>query len=68
MSRLRKLAGRDKKESLMDKELKQRIGDYFESWELAEFLRIPVEDFIEAFEDEIEEALDDVEELMNVKH
>ncbi len=52
----------------MDKETKARIADFFESWELAEFLRTRVEDFIEAFEDDIEEALEDIEELMDVKH
>lgn len=52
----------------MDKETKARIADFFESWELAEFLRTPVDEFIDAFEEEIEEALDDIEELMDVKY
>ena len=50
----------------MDEETKNRIIDYFDTWELAEFLtgRITIEAFVEAFEEEIEEALDEIEELM----
>ena len=52
----------------MDKETKARIADYFEGFELVEYLQIKVGDVIDRFEDEIEEALDDIEELMGVKH
>ena len=50
----------------MDEETKKRIEDFFETWELAEFLagRISMEMFIEAFEEEIEETLNEIEELM----
>jgi hypothetical protein len=51
----------------MDEELKKRIADYFYGHELVEFLQIPVEDIIDAFEDRILEAIDDVEEMMHVK-
>lgn len=52
----------------MDKELKARIADRFDSWELCEYLRIPMDEFMLAFESEIEDALVDIEELMDVKH
>jgi hypothetical protein len=51
----------------VDRETKLRIEDYFESWELAEFLQLPVSELIDAFEDEIESALDDIEELMGLR-
>lgn len=51
----------------MEQEVKKRVADFFESWELAEFLRIPAEEFVEAFEDEIEDAIEDVEELMGLR-
>lgn len=50
----------------MTREDKRRIADYFEGFELAEFLRLPVEDIIERFEEEVEEALEDIEELMGI--
>lgn len=52
----------------MDNETKDRIADFFDSWELVEYLRIPIEDILERFESEIEEAIDDIEELMGVKN
>ena len=60
------LVGRNSKEDLMDRETKRRIADYFESWELAEFLRLPVAELIEAFEGEVEDALEDINELMGI--
>jgi hypothetical protein len=50
------------------KEVKDRIADFFEASELVDFLRISVEDVIEAFEEDIEEAIDDIEDMMGVKH
>lgn len=51
----------------MDEETKKRIADYFDAWDLVEFLRLPTEKIVEAFEEDIEEALDDIEELMEVR-
>lgn len=48
----------------LDKEAKQRIIDYFDAWDLVEFLGISTEDVVDAFEAEIEERLDDIEEMM----
>lgn len=51
----------------MDTMTKQRIEDFFEGFELVEFLQLPVSEVIERFEDEIEEVLDEIEELMQVR-
>ncbi len=51
----------------MDKETKARIADYFDGWDLVAFLQIPIEDVIEAFSDEIEEALDDIEDMIGLR-
>lgn len=50
----------------MDEETRKRIEDFFEGFELVEFLQISVSDVCEAFENEIEEYLDEIEELMGV--
>lgn len=50
----------------MDEEAKKRIADYFDAWDLVEYLRLRTEDIIDAFEGEIEEVLEDIEELMGV--
>lgn len=51
----------------MDRETRKRIEDFFEGFELIEFLQIPVDEIIDRFEDEVEEALDDIEELIGVR-
>lgn len=45
---------------MITKELKERLTDYFTAEELVGYLVIPVEDIVEAFEDVIEERLDDI--------
>jgi sugar phosphate isomerase/epimerase len=52
----------------VDAETKKRIEDFFEGFELVEFLGIDVSEIIERFEDEIESALDEIEELMQDRH
>jgi hypothetical protein len=52
----------------MDKETKQRLADYFDPWDLVEYLGISVEAIVDAFESEIEERLEAIEELMGVSH
>lgn len=52
----------------MDNDTKQRIADYFDPWELIEYLGVSTADIIEAFENEVEEKLTEVEELMGVTH
>jgi hypothetical protein len=51
----------------MDNDTKQRIADYFDPWDLVEYLGLTTEEIIEAFEDTIEERLASVEELMGVE-
>lgn len=48
----------------MDEETKNRIADFFDAGELAEYLGITTRQIIDAFPDELEEALDEIEELM----
>jgi hypothetical protein len=52
----------------MDEETKARLADYFDAWDLVELLRIPTRDVIDAFEDEVLDALEDLEEIMEVTH
>lgn len=49
----------------MDEELKQ-IADYFESWQLAEYLKLEAADLIMAFEDEVLDKLKELKELMGI--
>lgn len=49
---------------MLDRDVKERIADFFEPWELVEYLGAKIDDVIDAFEDEIEERLGDLEELM----
>lgn len=51
----------------MDTETRQRIEDFFEATELVDFLCLPVSEVIDAFENEIEEHLDEIEELIGVR-
>lgn len=51
---------------MLDKETKARIADYFDAVDLVDFLNLRVTDIIEAFEVEIEEHLDDIEEEMGM--
>ncbi len=52
---------------MLSKEVKDRLQDFFEGFELVEFLQTPIEEIVERFEDEIEAALDDIEELIGVR-
>jgi hypothetical protein len=52
---------------MLTKEDKARISDYFDSWELVAYLQLDIADVIEAFEDDIEDALDDINELIGLK-
>lgn len=51
----------------MDAETRKRIEDYFMGFELVEFLQISVEEVIEAFEEDILENLDEIEDLIGVR-
>lgn len=50
----------------MDDELRKAIADYFDAGDFAEFIGVTVEDLIEAFPKEVEDALEDIKELMGL--
>lgn len=52
----------------MTEDQKERIKDFFDGFELVEYLRISVDDILDRFEAEVEEAIDDIEELMGVNN
>lgn len=52
---------------MLDKETRERIADYFDAADLVDFLRIPTEDIVDAFEVEIEDNLDDIEEMIGLR-
>lgn len=49
-------------------EERNRIADFFEPWELVQLLDVDIQDLIDFLEDEIEDAIDDINELMGVKN
>lgn len=49
----------------MDTEFKKRLSDYFEAWELVDFLELTVPQIIEAFEDDLADKMSEVTEFMN---
>lgn len=48
----------------MDDMLRKAICDYFDVGDFAEYIGVTVDDLIEAFPDEVDDALDDLKELM----
>lgn len=56
----------------MDNETKARLADYFTAAELIEYLEksslVDIDTILDVFEEECIEVLDDLEELMDVKH
>lgn len=55
-----------RKRNNMEKNFAQGLVDYFDPWELAEFLQLTVDDLIEAFPDKIDECEDELEEFMEI--
>lgn len=51
----------------MDEETTKRLCDFFEGFELVEFLQISIEDVVEAFAETIEDNLDEIEEFIGVR-
>lgn len=47
-------------------ELHKAIIDRLEPWELVEFLQIPMEEILEAFEDLIEDKITDLQEFVGL--
>jgi hypothetical protein len=52
----------------MDEMLRRAICDYFETGDFAEYIGVTVDDLIEAFPDEVEDALEDIKELMEYQN
>ena len=48
----------------MDEMLRRAICDYFEAGDFAEYIGVTVDDLITAFPDEVEDALEEIKELM----
>ena len=51
---------------MVSKDFKNVLADRFESWEIAEFLQISAEDFIDAFEEDIEVNYDELAEWIGL--
>lgn len=49
------------------KELKQKISDSLTSWELVDYLCIPIEDLVEILEDYIIDNVEDLEDYLGIK-
>jgi hypothetical protein len=48
----------------MDEMFRAALADYFDPGEFALYIGVTVDDLIEAFPDEVDEALDELKELM----
>lgn len=48
-------------------EQEKRIADFFTGPELVEYLNLSVIDIVFAFKDDVDDAMDELEELMNVR-
>lgn len=53
---------------MVSKDFKNALADRFESWEIAEFLQISAEDFIDAFEEDIEVNYDELAEWIGLRN
>jgi hypothetical protein len=52
----------------MDDMLRRAICDYFEAGDFAEYIGVTVDDLINAFPDEVDDALDEIKELMEYEN
>jgi hypothetical protein len=52
----------------MDEMLRRAICDYFEAGDFAEYIGVTVDDLITAFPDEVEDALEEIKELMEYEN
>lgn len=46
----------------MTNDLKKALADYFDAWDLVDLLEITTEDIIDAFDDMIEDRIDEIKE------
>ncbi len=52
----------------MDEELRKAIADYFDAGDFAEFIGVTTLDLIDAFEQQVEENLEDIKEMMGLRY
>ena len=52
---------------MLDRETRKRIEDYFDPTELVDYLQVTTEEVVDAFEDKIDEHLEDIEEFIGVR-
>lgn len=52
---------------MLDKETRERIADYFDAADLVDFLQVKTSDVVEAFELEIEDAIEDIEDMIGLR-
>lgn len=50
----------------MDEDL-MRVADYFEPYDLVQLLGLSAAEIVQAFEDEVRDALEDLEDIMEFK-
>lgn len=53
---------------MLDGMLRAAICDYFEAGDFASYIGVTVDDLITAFPDEVEDALEDLKELMEYEN
>lgn len=51
---------------MINKETMDRLSDYFDAYDLVELLGLKTQDIIDAFEPEVEDALDDLMDIMGL--
>lgn len=52
----------------MNEELRKAIADYFDAGDFAEFIGVNTMDLIVAFPDEVNDALEDIKEIMGLNN
>lgn len=53
---------------MVTEELKQILMDRFCGWELVDFLQVTTEEVIDAFEDKIDDNLEDILDWVGLRH
>lgn len=53
---------------MIDTELRKAIADYFDPGDFAEFIGVGTLDLIDAFEENVEEVMEDIKEMMGLRY
>lgn len=48
-------------------DIKEKLKDRLEAWELVEILKIPIEDILHEFEEEIDENIEELKEILGIE-